>query len=158
MRKYLFRHIILGLYSLRGWTFYRKISLNLKAARLDVKVIVSPGNLTGISTALLSMCLWNFRAIGEVKTWIWRLRDFARWYGKTSVRLVNRCSVEYFWLTTHFLSRYRSLPHSHCCQWARYGDSRKVRDCLTHVRSVWRTSGMTCYKWDVMVNVGMGGL
>ena len=43
----------LGLYSLRGKTSYHQISWSLEAARLDVIMIVSLRNLTGISVALL---------------------------------------------------------------------------------------------------------
>ena len=42
-----------GLYSLSGKTSYRQISRSLEAARLDVTIIVSLWNLTGISAALL---------------------------------------------------------------------------------------------------------
>ena len=44
----------------------RLISWSLGAARLDIITIVSLWNLTGISAALLSRCLSNFRAIGLV--------------------------------------------------------------------------------------------
>ena len=55
-----------GLYSLSGKTSYRQISRSLEVARLDVTIIVSLWNLTGISAALLPRCLSNFRAIGKV--------------------------------------------------------------------------------------------
>ena len=48
-----------GLFSLRGKTSYRKISWSLKAARLDVIMIVSFWKFPGISPR----CLSNFRAI-----------------------------------------------------------------------------------------------
>ena len=79
-----------GLYSLSGWTSYRKISWSLEVARFGVKMIASLWNLTDISVALLPMCLSNFKAIGKVWTWISRLRDFTRSCGKTPVRLVYR--------------------------------------------------------------------
>ena len=41
-----------GLYSLSGKTSYRQISWSLDATRLDVIMIISLWNLTGISTAL----------------------------------------------------------------------------------------------------------
>ena len=47
-------------------TSYRQILWRLEAARLDVMMIVSLWNLTGISAALLPICLSNFRAIGKV--------------------------------------------------------------------------------------------
>ena len=81
---------IQGLCSLSGKTSCRQIPWNLEAARLDVRIITSHWNLTGISTALLPRWLSNFSAIGNVKTRISRLRDFTRSCGKTSVRLVNR--------------------------------------------------------------------
>ena len=56
----------LGLYSLSGKTSHRQISRSLEAARLDLIIIVSLRNVTGISAALLPRCLSNFRAIGKV--------------------------------------------------------------------------------------------
>ena len=41
-----------GLYSISGKTFYHQISLSFEAAKLDVIMIVSLWNLTGISAAL----------------------------------------------------------------------------------------------------------
>ena len=55
----------LGLYSISGKTSYRQISSSLEAARLDVIVILSPWNFTGISAALLPSCMWIFQAIGN---------------------------------------------------------------------------------------------
>ena len=79
-----------GRYSLSGKTSYRQISWNLEAVRLDVIMILSLWNLTGISAALLPGCLSNFRAIGKVYTRNPRLRDFTRSCGKTSVPIVNK--------------------------------------------------------------------
>ena len=42
-----------GLYSLSGKTSYRQISWSLKAARLDVEMVVSLSNLTGNSAAAI---------------------------------------------------------------------------------------------------------
>ena len=87
-------------------TSYRKFSWRLEATRLDVLMIVSLRDLTGISAALLPRCLSNFRGIGKVEIWISRLRDFTRSCGKTSVCLVNRshgllytvhCTAESAW-------------------------------------------------------------
>ena len=72
----------LGFYSLSGWTSHHKNSWKLEAERLDVVMIVSLWNLTGISAALLPMCLSNFRAIEKVWTRISRFRNFARSCGK----------------------------------------------------------------------------
>ena len=47
--------MILGLYSLSGKTSYRQITWRLEAARLDIIMIVSHWNLTGISAALLRL-------------------------------------------------------------------------------------------------------
>ena len=69
---------------------YRKISWSLEAARLVVIMTVSVWNWTGISAALLPMCMSNFGKIGKVETRISRLRNFTRSCGKTSVYLVNR--------------------------------------------------------------------
>ena len=56
----------LGLYSLSGKTSYRQISWSLKAARLDVAMVVSLWNLAGTSAAALPKYLPNFRAIEKV--------------------------------------------------------------------------------------------
>ena len=45
---------------------YRKISWSLEAARLNIVMIVSLWNLTGISAAMPPRCLSNFRTIGKV--------------------------------------------------------------------------------------------
>ena len=79
-----------GLYSLSGKTSYRKISWSLEAARFGFKLFQSLWNLTGTSAALLPRCLSNFRAIRPLQHPISRLRDFTRFGGKTSYRLVNR--------------------------------------------------------------------
>ena len=81
-----------GLCSLSCKTSYRQISWSLEAARMDVTMIVSLWNLTGISASLLSMCLSNFIAIGQVKIWISGLQVFPRSCGKTSVCWINRSS------------------------------------------------------------------
>ena len=51
---------------LSGRTSYRKISWSFEAARLGVIMILSLCNLTGTSEALLSRCLSNSKAIGNV--------------------------------------------------------------------------------------------
>ena len=79
-----------GLYSLSGKTSYGKISWSLEAARFDIKLFQSLWNLAGTSAALLPRCLSNFRAIRPLRHPISRLRDFTRFGGKTSYRLVNR--------------------------------------------------------------------
>ena len=85
----LFRDI-LGLYSLSRETSYHKISWSLEVARFGFKLFQSLWNLAGTSAALLPRCLSNFRAIRPLQYPISRLRDFARFGGKTSYRLVNR--------------------------------------------------------------------
>ena len=79
-----------GLYSLGGKTSCRKISWSLEAARFGFKRFQSLWNLAGTSAALLPRCLSNFRAIRPLQHPISRLRDFTRFGGKTSYRLVNR--------------------------------------------------------------------
>ena len=79
-----------GLYSLNGKTSYRKISWSLEAVRFRFKLLQSLWNLAGTSAALLPRCLSNFRAIRPLQHPISRLRDFTRFSGKTSYRLVNR--------------------------------------------------------------------
>ena len=86
----LVRPYLLGLYSLSGETSYRKISWSLEAARFGSKLFQSLWNLAGTSATLLPMCLSNFRAIRPLQHPISRLRDFTRFGGKTSYRLVNR--------------------------------------------------------------------
>ena len=81
---------VLGLYSLSGKTSYRKISWSLEAARFGFKLFQSLWNLAGTSAALLPRCLSNVRAIRPLQRPISRLRDFTRFGGKTSYRLVNR--------------------------------------------------------------------
>ena len=51
-----------GFCSLSGRAYYRKKSWSIEAARLDVLMIISLWNLTGISAALLPRSLSNFRA------------------------------------------------------------------------------------------------
>ena len=80
----------LGLYSLSGKTSYRKISWSLEAARWGFKLFQSLWNLAGTSATLLPRCLSNFRAIRPLQHPISWLRDFTRFGGKTSYRLVNR--------------------------------------------------------------------
>ena len=82
-----------GLYSLSGKTSYRKISWSLEAARFGFKLFQSLWNLAGTSAALLPRCLSHFRAIRPWQHPISRLRDFTRFGGKTSYRLVNRGPV-----------------------------------------------------------------
>ena len=79
-----------GTLSTKRTTSYRKILWSLEAAWLDVIMFISLWNLIGISAALLSRCLSNFRAIGKVYTRISRLRVLTRSCGKTSVCSVNR--------------------------------------------------------------------
>ena len=86
-----------GLYSLSGKTSYRKISWSLEAARFGFKLFQSLWNLAGTSAALLPRCLSNFRSIWALQHPISRLRDFARFGGKTSYRLVNRGPVAFIW-------------------------------------------------------------
>ena len=97
----------MGLYSLSGKTSYRKISWSLEAARFGFKLLQWLWNLAGTSAALLPMCLSNFRAIRPLQHPISRLRDFTRFGGKTSYRLVNRGPE------LQGLSKYtRNKPHS----------------------------------------------
>ena len=93
LENYLVRNHILftqSLYSLSGKTSYRKISWSLEAARFGFKLFQSLWNLTGTSAALQPRCLSNFRAIRPLQHPISWLRDFTRFGGKTSYRLVNR--------------------------------------------------------------------
>ena len=67
--------IMHGLFSLIVKTSYRQISWTLEAARLDVVMVVSLWNLTGILAALLPRCLSNFRAIEKNIVWFWFTRN-----------------------------------------------------------------------------------
>ena len=90
---YMIQHlsfILQGLYSLSGKTSYRKIWWSLEAARFGFKLFQSLWNLAGTSAAMLPRCLSNFRAIRPLQHPISWLRDFTRFGGKTSYRLVNR--------------------------------------------------------------------
>ena len=61
-----------------------------------LKDIVSLSNLTGVSVALLPICLSNFRAIGNVKTRISRLRDFLRDFSRhLAVRRPSALLIEH---------------------------------------------------------------
>ena len=74
---------LLGLFSLSGKTSHHHISWGFEAARLNIIIVVSLWNLTGISAALLSRCLSNLRSIGNIQTRVSRLRIFTS-CGKTS--------------------------------------------------------------------------
>ena len=58
----------LGLYLLSSKTPYRQVSWSLKATRLDVMIIISLWQLTGILAALLPRCLSNFRESHSFET------------------------------------------------------------------------------------------
>ena len=88
----------LGLSSLSGRTYYHKISWSLEAASFGFRLFQSLWNLTGTSAAVLPMCLSNFRAIRSIQHPISRLRDFARFGGKTSYRLMHRGTEGYKWM------------------------------------------------------------
>ena len=84
---------IQGLYSLSGKTSHGKISRSLEAVRFGFKLFQSLWNLVGTLAALLPRCLSNVRAIRPLQHPILRLRDFMRFGGKMSYRLVNRGPV-----------------------------------------------------------------
>ena len=69
----------LGLYSLSGKTSYRRISWSLEAARFGFKLFQSQHPIS-------------------------RLRDFTRFGGKTSYRLVNRGPGSYSLCLSHYIS------------------------------------------------------
>ena len=111
------RVAILGLYSQRGKTSYRKISWSLEAVRFGFKLFQSLWNLAGTSAALLPRCLSNFIAIRPLQHPISRLRDFMRFGGKTSYRLVYRGPE----IHVIFSQRRPDLRSSnwHRCNWVR---------------------------------------
>ena len=74
---------VLGLCLLRWRTSRRTSSWNLDTARLNLMIIVSLWNMTGISATLLSRCLSNCRAIAKVWTRILQLQNFTTFCGKT---------------------------------------------------------------------------
>ena len=126
-----------GLYSLSGKASYRQISWRLEAARLDVILILSLWNLTGISAAVLPRCLSNFRAIGKVLPRISRLREFTRSCGKTSVCLVNKghgrvINVIVNWITMFSCTRdVKSL-----CKHLAYVRFRTSISCKTAIKKI----------------------
>ena len=83
---------IQALYLLRDKTSCRKISWSLEAARFGFRLFQSLWNLTGTSKAALPRCLSNSITMQSLWHPISRLRDFTRFGGKTSYRLVNRGS------------------------------------------------------------------
>ena len=74
---------VLRLYSLRWRTSHRTISWNLDTVRLNLMIIVSLCNRTGVSATLLPRCLSNCRAIAKVFTRILRFQNFTTFCGKT---------------------------------------------------------------------------
>ena len=137
-----------GLYSLSGKTSYRKISWSLKAARFGFKLFQSLWNLTCTSAARLPRCLSNVRAIRPLQHPISRLRDFTRFGGKTSYRLVNRGSAMAL-LLTHIL-QWRHNGHNdvsnhqlHDCLLNRLFRHRSKKTSKPHVTDRWlpRTKG-----------------
>ena len=72
-----------------GRTSFRKISRSLKAARFGFRFFQSLWNLTGTPTAALPRCLSTFWAIRSLQNPILRLRDLARFGGKTFVHLMT---------------------------------------------------------------------
>ena len=83
----------LGPVSISDKTVYRKISWSLEAARFVFRIVRSLWNLTDTSTALLPMCLSNFKAIRQFKVPISWLRDFARSYDNTSFRMLRWAQI-----------------------------------------------------------------
>ena len=71
-------------------TICASLSHSLEAARFVFRIIRPLWNLTGISTALLPKCMPNFEAMWWFKLPISRLRDFMRFYDKTSYRILKR--------------------------------------------------------------------
>ena len=128
-----------GLYSLSGETSYRKISWSLEAARFGFKLFQSLWNLAGTSTALLPRCLSNFRAIRPLQHPISRLRDFTRFGGKTSYRLVNRgpdpLRIAYGFPSQRDSDEKLQFLYA-CCYWT---NSRVAGDLG------WREASMTCH-------------
>ena len=105
------------LYALNGKKSYHQISCSLEATKLDVIIIVSLWNLTGISSALLPMCMSNVIAIGKVQTRITRLPDYTRSWGKTSVRLVHRSSGLTPMMIDTCINNPRTKAHCHARRW-----------------------------------------
>ena len=117
---------ILGLYSLSGKTSYRKISWSLEVAGFGSKLFQSLWNLAGTSAALLPRCLSNCRAIQPMQHTISRLRDFTRFGGKTSYRLVNRGPEQDPWQCVRLNNRISRNPKD------KSGASILVNDIISH--------------------------
>ena len=126
-------HCIPGLYSLSGKTSYRKISWSLEAARFGFKLFQLLWNLTGTSAAALPRYLSNFRAIRPLQHPISRLRDFTRFGGKTSYRLVNRGPGERLrfpepfqgWYTIVFICRHSRKSYNSASPFAIYSNCQR---------------------------------
>ena len=108
----------LGPVSISDMTSYRKISRSLDAARLVVQIIVSLWNLTGTLAAVLLRCLSKFRAIGQFLPSISWLRDFTRFYNKTSYRILKQGPGQQYtcWLSSIFGVEHRQVQcwqHKH---------------------------------------------
>ena len=136
-----------GLCSLSGKTSYRKISWSLEAARFAFKLFQSLWNLAGTSAALLPRCLSNVRAIRPMQHPISRLRDFTRFGGKTSYRLVNRGPEEFRWNDAHVIL----LPCS---------DTLIIT--VLQWDTFWRTTGIRTFRvrernWRAFVPIPRGG-
>ena len=107
------RNVTLAHYSLSEQTSYRQVSGSLEAARLDVMIIVSLRNSTGISTGLLPMCLSNIRAIEKnilknVNRYIlWTLQKSVKWAeGITQHEMVDMSHIDWDTLSKYLHHRY----------------------------------------------------
>ena len=102
-------------HSLNGKTSYCKISWNFGVVRFVLIIIASLWNMTGISAALLPMCLSNFRVVEKFQTRSLWLRDFTRSRGKTPVRLVTRgpdiLNMMLFIMKWHVVSKHQYMPN-----------------------------------------------
>ena len=119
----------LGLCSLSGRSSYRKISRSLEATIVWFRLFQSLWNLTGTSTAALPICLSNFRAIRALYHPISRLRDFTRFNGKTSPRILFQ------WSTKWCISFERRLTRPCSCSW--YKNTSHLGLQSAHRSEIW---------------------
>ena len=83
------RQPLTGLYPLSGRTSYCTITWSLKALRFGFWLFKTLWNCTGMSAAVLPRCLSNCKTARWSHYIVW-LRDFTRFGGKTSYRLMKR--------------------------------------------------------------------
>ena len=91
----IFLYEILIFWSIFHWSLFPRVTGPVNTCQhwfmlIAAWIVRSLWNLTGTSAAVLPMCLSNFKAIRQFKGPISWLRDFTRYYEKTSFRILRR--------------------------------------------------------------------